>query len=245
MFQTHSLDLHEIRSRIASSLDLKDLATCARLSQDWNDSFTPPLYRSVVLSKHGLSMESVERNKHLIQSLRIKSSAYGKRSLTSTRDKVIFSVLTYSTLTTLDLRDNSIGDNGAQVLSEALKTNLTLATLDLEETSIESNGAQALSEALKVNSTLTTLDLRRNSIRDTGAQALSEALKVNSTLTTLDLGRTMIGSAGAKALADALMMNSTLTTLSLGGNSIRSSGTQALSEALRTNSTVTIIGAMF
>src|SRR5690349_6549230 len=71
IFQTHPLDLHEIRSRIATSLGLKDLASCALVSQDWNDSFTPSLYKSVVLSKHGPSMESVERNKHLIKHLNV------------------------------------------------------------------------------------------------------------------------------------------------------------------------------
>ncbi|KAF9342247.1 hypothetical protein BGX26_007970, partial [Mortierella sp. AD094] len=116
MFRTHPLDLHEIRSRIASSLGLKDLATCARVSQDWNGTFTPPLYKSVVLSEHGLSMESLERNKHLIQRLKIQSSVYEKLSSTSARDKVIFSVMANSTLTILDLKDNSIGDNGAQAL---------------------------------------------------------------------------------------------------------------------------------
>ena len=60
MFQTHALDLHEIRSRIASSLGHKDLASCARVSQDWNDSFTPPLYKSVVVKtrrQHGVYWE--------------------------------------------------------------------------------------------------------------------------------------------------------------------------------------------
>ncbi|KAF8991910.1 hypothetical protein BGZ52_013006, partial [Haplosporangium bisporale] len=49
------------------------------------------------------------------------------------------------------------------------------------------NGAQALAEALKTNSTLTTLTLYSNWIKDDGAQALSEARKINSTLTTLNL----------------------------------------------------------
>ncbi|KAG9067205.1 hypothetical protein KI688_011987 [Linnemannia hyalina] len=88
-------------------------------------------------------------------------------------------------LTTLDLEDNSIGDNGAQALSEALKANSTLTTLDLSRNPIESDGAQALSEALMVNSTLTTLSLGGTSIGDNGAQALSEALRTNSTVTII------------------------------------------------------------
>ncbi|OAQ28114.1 hypothetical protein K457DRAFT_1877166 [Linnemannia elongata AG-77] len=49
---------------------------------------------------------------------------------------------------------NLIGDNGAQALSNALKTNSTLTTLDLEDNLIGPIGAQALSEALKTNCTL-------------------------------------------------------------------------------------------
>ncbi|KAK3818276.1 MAG: hypothetical protein JOS17DRAFT_757475 [Linnemannia elongata] len=60
--------------------------------------------------------------------------------------------------------------------------NLTLTYLDLQRNSIGDNGAQALSEALKFNSTLTTLILWDNLIRDYGAQALDEALKSISTV---------------------------------------------------------------
>ncbi|KAF9390630.1 hypothetical protein CPB97_008819 [Podila verticillata] len=144
------------------------------LSQDWSDSFTPPLYNSVVLSKRGLSMESVERNKHLIQRLKIQISAYEKLSSTSARDRVISSVMANSTLTALDLSSNSIGDNGTQVLSEALKTNSTLTTLYLGCNSIGDNGAQAVVEAIKTNSTLISLELQNNSIGDNGAQALHQ-----------------------------------------------------------------------
>ncbi|KAF8929331.1 hypothetical protein BGZ52_002349, partial [Haplosporangium bisporale] len=57
------------------------------------------------------------------------------------------------TLTTLDLESNSIGDDGAQTLAEALKTNNTLTTLYLEDNSIGDNGAQALAEVLQTNLT--------------------------------------------------------------------------------------------
>ncbi|KAG0354992.1 hypothetical protein BGX24_006759, partial [Mortierella sp. AD032] len=211
MFWTHPLDLHEIRSIIASKLGHKDLANCARVSKDWNNSFTPPLYNTVVLSEHGLSMESVEKNKHLIRHLGIQRSVYKKLSSTPARDKVVFNVMANSALTTLDLRSNSIRDNGAQALSEALKTNSTLTTLNVADNSIGPNGAQALAEALKTNSTLTTLYLGKCSIGDSGAQALSEALKTNSTLTTLDLLDNSIGDNGAQALSEALKTNSTLT----------------------------------
>ncbi|KAF9339122.1 hypothetical protein BGX26_009472, partial [Mortierella sp. AD094] len=116
---------------------------------DWNDSFTPRLYNSVIWSKHGPSLESVKRNKHLIQCLEIQISAYERFSSPSARHGVVFYVIDNLTLTDLSLKDNLIGDNGAQALSEALETNSTLITLSLFNNSITWKGAQALAEALK------------------------------------------------------------------------------------------------
>ncbi|KAF9308059.1 hypothetical protein BGZ91_007991 [Linnemannia elongata] len=114
-------------------------------------------------------MESAERHKHLIRHLTIHYSAYVSLS---SRNKVASSITANWTLTTLNLDENSIGDNGAQALAEALKTNSTLTTLELQNNSIGYNGVQALAEALKTNSTLTTLYLDGNSIGDNGAEAL-------------------------------------------------------------------------
>ncbi|KAG0361138.1 hypothetical protein BGX24_005427, partial [Mortierella sp. AD032] len=144
-----------------------------------------------------------------------------------------------STVTTLNLRCNSIGDNGAMALFEALKTNLALTTLDLDDNSIGKNGVMVLSEALKTNLTLTTLNLMSNSIGDYGAMAVSDALKSNSALITLYLSNNSIGDNGAMALSEALKTNSTLITLDLWANVIGESGAAALSGALKTNSALT------
>ncbi|KAF9309640.1 hypothetical protein BG006_005038, partial [Podila minutissima] len=99
---------------------------------------------------------------------------------------------------------NAIGNNGAQALSEAVKTNPTLTTLSLVNNLLGDSGAPALSGALKINSTLTTLELQSNSIRHIGAQALSAALDVNLTLTSLNLEYNLTGDNGAQVLYEAL-----------------------------------------
>ncbi|KAG0084294.1 hypothetical protein BGZ93_001307 [Podila epicladia] len=71
--------------------------------------------------------------------------------------------------------------NGA--LSEALETNSILATLNLQDNSIGDNGALALSDTLKNNSTLTTLYWQNSPIGHEGGHALTEAVKSNPTLT--------------------------------------------------------------
>ncbi|KAG0011239.1 hypothetical protein BGZ81_002292 [Podila clonocystis] len=55
-----------------------------------------------------------------------------------------YEVNTISSLTRLDLDQNSIGDQGTLALSEALKANSTSTTLNLRYNSIGDNGVQAL-----------------------------------------------------------------------------------------------------
>ena len=142
-------------------------------------------------------------------------------------------------LTSLDLRSNIIGDDGAKAIVEALKVNAVLTKLNLFDNNIGDDGAKAIAEALKVNEVLNNLDLRRNSIGADGARAIAEALKVNSVLTTLYMSGNSIGGDGAKAIAEALKVNPVLTILVLGGNSIGDDGAEAIAEALKVNPVLT------
>ena len=56
--------------------------------------------------------------------------------------------------------NNSIGNNGAKEIGEALKTNETLSVLNISNNSIKSEGAKGLSVGLKENHSLTELWLR-------------------------------------------------------------------------------------
>jgi Ran GTPase-activating protein (RanGAP) involved in mRNA processing and transport len=146
-----------------------------------------------------------------------------------------------TTITKLSLRSNNIGKAGAEVLAQALKENKTLTELDLGWNNIGDEGAEKLAEALKNNETLTTLDLSVNNIGEVGAKALAEALKENKTLTELDLSWNKIGDDGAKAIAEALKENETITTLYLSVNNIGKDGAEKLAEALKENKTITTL----
>jgi Ran GTPase-activating protein (RanGAP) involved in mRNA processing and transport len=130
------------------------------------------------------------------------------------------------TLTTLCLRENQIGDKGAQHLAIALQQNkVTWVRLCFFVFTIHSLFAQ----------TLIVLNLGWNQIGDEGAQHLANALQQNKvtlfrlclfvfiyafvffkqTLTTLELEQNRIGGEGAKYLASALQQNKvTSSTLS-------------------------------
>ena len=79
-----------------------------------------------------------------------------------------------SSLTHLDLSFN-VFDGVVSSLSKALKANSSLTSLNLEGNFIGDSGASSLSNALKAKSSLTDLNLSDNRIGDAGASFLSQA----------------------------------------------------------------------
>uniref|UniRef100_A0A6B2LRR1 Uncharacterized protein n=1 Tax=Arcella intermedia TaxID=1963864 RepID=A0A6B2LRR1_9EUKA len=61
----------------------------------------------------------------------------------------------------MNLEGNKIGDAGARLISESLKSNSTLTSLNLERNQIGFAGAQSIFESLKDNSSLKFLYLMR------------------------------------------------------------------------------------
>jgi len=134
-----------------------------------------------------------------------------------------------------DLSDLKIGDSGAKVVAEALKSSTT-QRLYLGNNDIGDEGAEALADSLKSNSSLVELYLPSNNIGDRGAEALAESLQINGSLGQLDLQNNNIGDPGTEVLAAGLMQNRSLRRLSLSkfGSSRelwRAPGLQALEEA--------------
>ncbi|MES2676856.1 MAG: hypothetical protein V4612_00880 [Pseudomonadota bacterium] len=142
-----------------------------------------------------------------------------------------------TTLTSLDLTRNEIGNEEVIAFVETLKTNTVLTQLWLSENKIGDEGVIALADALETNTTLTSLGLSDNEIGDEGVIALAEALEKNTTLTYLGLGlsKNEIGYEGAKALAKALKTNTTLTKLNLDGNKLGDAGFIAIFVAVVAN----------
>ena len=92
-----------------------------------------------------------------------------------------------STLTSIDLRCNQVGDKGLASLAAALKKNSTLTRLDLIYNEIGPEGAVGLAAALEKNTTVTSLDLSENRIGDEGAASMAAALEKNYALEVLEL----------------------------------------------------------
>ena len=67
------------------------------------------------------------------------------------------------------------------------RDNQVVTSIDLRRNCIGNDGAISLAQALEKNSTLTSIDLSHNEIGDEGAKAIAEALEKNSTLASMDL----------------------------------------------------------
>ena len=132
----------------------------------------------------------------------------------------------------------SIGAEGADSLAQALEVNTSLSSLSLRHISIGDKGANSLAQALRVNTSLSSLDLNSNSIRDEGANSLAQALSVNTSLSSLDLGCNCIYDKGANSLAQALSVNTSLSSLDLGYNDIYDKGANSLAQALSENASL-------
>ncbi|WP_215426232.1 hypothetical protein [Rickettsia tamurae] len=75
---------------------------------------------------------------------------------------------------------------------------------------IGDEGAKLIAEILKSNNTITKLDLRANKIGDVGAKALAEAVKINNFLTQLDLNEIPGASTLIKSIDEKIKYNKKL-----------------------------------
>ena len=98
-------------------------------------------------------------------------------------------------MTELRLGGNSIGDEGAKAIAEALKSGSSVLTsINLSYNELTGpypynhmSGITAICEMLKVNGVMTSLDLSNNFLDAEAGKALASMLEVNSALKKLDL----------------------------------------------------------
>ena len=84
---------------------------------------------------------------------------------------------------------NHIGNEGASILAEALRTNNTLHTINLSGNQIKDEGAESIAQALRENNTIRTINLDGNEIGNEGATSFSKTLLVNNSIDTIELNK--------------------------------------------------------
>lgn len=141
-----------------------------------------------------------------------------------------------TTITSLLLGTDGIGDGGAADVARLIERNAHLEIVYLGCNFISETGAATLAHSLTRNTSVTGLWLKRNSLGATGFLHIAEMLRHNHTLRALDLVNTEPGEAGLNELLDALIHeNRAVERLYLGGNRIGTNGAKQLAELLRHN----------
>lgn len=132
----------------------------------------------------------------------------------------------------LDLSQNELGPEGAQKISEGVVYMRKLETLNIERAKLGPRGLVTLSESLLFTRNLKILKLGQNGVGPTGVSSLAKVLRDVTQLSCLELHDNDIGVAGAYGLSSGLFYLRELKKLGLGGNSLEDSGLSSLAAVL-------------
>jgi Ran GTPase-activating protein (RanGAP) involved in mRNA processing and transport len=147
----------------------------------------------------------------------------------------------YSHITTLDLSDCDLGDNGVGMLSNYLcrwDIDWTIQCLCLVVNDITDGGAMLLAKGLShcPHGRLHVIDLSRNSIDNAGLRAMTDAAAISS-LRELSLQDNRFDTDGVLYLSSRLLDGTlrSLQKLDLSGNVIGDSGVEWIAKAIRSS----------
>ena len=134
----------------------------------------------------------------------------------------------------LDCFGSYVSAGGAATIAGALLDGADISTINLRGNGLGDDGATLMAVALELKeSPLRVLSLWSNDISDAGAIKLADALAVNTSLTTLDLAGNSIGEAGADRLTAAVARNRRLASLDLRNNDVDARDPKAAQERRR------------
>lgn len=143
-----------------------------------------------------------------------------------------------TSLVTLNLSYNMIGDSGAQKLATAISNpNTMLRDLFLDTAAIKHYGASFLAAAFAVNRSLENINLSGNLISQS-CKRIAFAIMRNVKLKNVQLGDAHLESIGAEHFSRFMESSTSLTSIDLFGNGITDSGCFAIANALTVNRSI-------
>jgi len=145
----------------------------------------------------------------------------------------------------LDLQHCGINLQTVDVLRDALLRNSSITSLNMNDNTLGKFGAAAMAEVLRASTTLTHVNFSNNLLKDDGVEKLLEGLVHNRSVTHLFLRVNRIGAAGAALLAQWLASNTTAVDVNLDGNDIGPEGAKAFAAHLTTNATLQSLNLMY
>ncbi|CAF1350349.1 unnamed protein product [Rotaria magnacalcarata] len=136
-----------------------------------------------------------------------------------------------TTLTTLSLSHNPLGDSGVSNIAAALINNRTLIKLILESVKITIEGVSELAHMLSLNETLHCLDLNSNEISDDSINLLVDGLQNNRTLQNLYLNNCNLTDECVSAIIELIKQSRTLNYIELVKNHLTEHGKKDITQA--------------
>ena len=141
----------------------------------------------------------------------------------------------------LYIRNNKLGDHGAELLSEGITNTKTLRVLNIRCNNIGPSGTTTIANALTNNTLLKKLNISGNKLGDHGAELLLEGITNTKTLRVLYITNNNIGPSGTTAIANALTNNTSLEELDMANSNIEQDGAIAIAKAITNNKTLKIL----
>ncbi|XP_048734909.1 leucine-rich repeat-containing protein 74A-like isoform X2 [Ostrea edulis] len=148
---------------------------------------------------------------------------------------IAMSLVSNTSVLTLDLSDNWLGQQGGHAVCEMLRDNCFITHLNLSDNKLGLQSAESLSQILQQNSTLTHVTLSGNDFDDKAAVHLSDAITNTTKLEYLNLSHNLFGENAGVILGPAIADNSSLKELDLSWNSMRRKGAVAIAQGLKNN----------
>ena len=197
----------------------------------------PPTRTDSQTSKSPQRNELEKNKNYSSDQMQLLTAKWPGNGLTGQDLQALIKVRSYN-FVEMDLRANSLGDEGCKVLAEYLQSTKTLEVLNIGVNYIGDIGFGYLCEGLANNQTLESINLWGNNISDKSLQNLANALSKNKKLLVIDMGLNRIGSNAQlidKFLQDLENSNQTLKVLNLSGNLIPSAQSSKLDSILLRN----------
>ena len=132
--------------------------------------------------------------------------------------KIFNAIRNHSCLISLNISNNDITNDAANVLASVLSLNITVQDLHLQRCSLQTEGAIKIFNAIRNHSCLISLNISNNDITNDAANVLASALSCNINLQNLDLRNISLQTEGAIKIFNAIRNHVCLTRLNIANN---------------------------
>ncbi|XP_065901177.1 protein NLRC3-like [Dysidea avara] len=197
---------------------------------------------TIDLSRNNLTVASSPLIGDIITHLQPHTLKLNQNNITNVRD-ICTAVKNTNTVKVLDMTSNDLTAQEASAISDMMTC---LEELDISNNKLGDDGADIISKGITKTNTLRVLDIRNDNITSTGAIAIANSLLHNTSLEGLNMNYNAIGQDEATAITQAITNNKTLKKLLLFGDDIvDEQSAMIIMRSLHHNNSITMLSLPF